>query len=77
MFDQALYEKIQADKRLMNRLTWEAANGKKISAEKAARGIIEHPRRSRRFYKLFPEADASSLIQTVKRILIELKDWEV
>lgn len=77
MIEKRLYGEIRADKKLMNKLAWEAANGNAKSAEEAARGILDHPRRSARFKKLFSSADPLELMRAVVQILNDLKDWQV
>ena len=76
MCEYTLYTAIKNDRKLMNKLTWEAANGKTKAAEEAAFTILGHAHRSARFRKLFPEESPSALQKEVTKILKQLKDWE-
>ena len=76
MCEYTLRQAIKNDRKLMNKLTWEAANGNAKTAEDAALGILNHPRRSARFRKLFEGEDPEMILLEVTEILKELKDWE-
>lgn len=76
MNEHELRDAIEKDLKLINKLTWEATNGKSSSAEEAAQEILGHPRRSKRFWKLFAKEDPKVLKQAVAQILRGLGDWE-
>lgn len=90
IMDFELEDLIRKDKHLMNRLQWEAEHGNTKRPEDAARSILSHPKRRRRFQKLYtdylianglpdrklaPAIGTDPLTFAVIHILDGLRDW--
>jgi len=88
--DFDLEEQIRKNKHMMNQLTWEAEHGAAKRPEEAVRNILRHPKRSRRFQKLYsqylaehelpdkkiePANETEPLTFAVLCIISGLKDW--
>lgn len=81
---------IRKDKHLMNQLEWEVEHGNSKRPEDAARNILRHPKRNRRFQKLYsqylaehdmpdkkiePANEKEPLTFAVLDIMSNLKEW--
>ena len=90
IMDFELEDLIRKDKHLMNRLTWEAEHGTTKRPEDAARSILSHPKRGKRFQMLYseylsehghpdrnlaPANETDPLTFAVVHILSELREW--
>lgn len=90
IMDFELEDLIRKDKHLMNQLQWEAEHGNTKRPEDAARNILSHLKRSRRFQKLYtnyliahglpdrklaPANGKDPLTFAVLDILNYLKEW--
>jgi hypothetical protein len=92
LIDFELEEQIRKNEHLMNQLAWEVEHGTAKRPEEAVRNILRHPKRNRRFQKLYsqcladhglpdkaiePANETDPLTFAALCIISELRDWEV